>query len=68
MRLRDMSQPQPDHPIWGLARVLVVCITLLLLQLQNSTSFDWVINGEGGTLAGVSIVAILVEYLRQRRS
>jgi len=38
------------------------------LQLQNSTSFDWVVKGEGGTLAGVSIVAILVEYLRQRKS
>jgi hypothetical protein len=60
------------HPIWELARavlpVAVVCSTLLLLQLQNSTSFDWVVKGEGGTLAGVSIVAILVEYLRQRKS
>ena len=62
-----MSQ-KPDHPIWGLAHVVVICATLLLLQLQNSTSFDWVMNGEGGTLAGVSIVAIAIEYLRQRRN
>ena len=58
----------PDHPVWGLARVIVICITLLLLQLLNSSSFDWVMRGEAGTLGGVGAVAVLLEFLRQRKA
>ena len=58
-----MSSP---HPAWGLARIGLICLTLLLLQLHNSSSFDWVMRGEAGTLGGVGAVAVLMEFLRRK--
>ena len=55
-----------DHPGWGLARVAIICLTLLLLQLTTATSFDVAVNGEAGTLAGVTGMALLLEWLRRR--
>lgn len=55
---------RPAHPIWGLARVCVVCLTLLLLQVMTATTYDVALDGEAGTLAGVALMAVLVEFLR----
>jgi len=56
-----------DHPVWGLARVVVICLTLLILQLSTATSFDVALDGEAGTLAGVTVTAMMLELIRRRR-
>ena len=53
------------HPIWRLAHVLVVCVTLLILQLITATNYDVAIDGEAGTLVGVGAIALLSEFLRK---
>jgi hypothetical protein len=58
----------PDHPVWGFLRIVVMCGTLLGLQLMTATSWDAQIDGEAGTLGGVGAMAVLMEYLRQRKS
>jgi hypothetical protein len=62
--------PRPTHTIWvaviGLARVCVVCLTLLLLQLLTATNYDVALDGEAGTLAGVALMTVLVEFLRRK--
>ena len=60
-----MKTPGKDHPAWGLARVSVICVTLLLLQLMTATSFDVSLDGEAGTLVGVTLVATVLEWLRR---
>jgi|TARA_B100000949_G_C14165167_1_gene400868 hypothetical protein len=50
----------------GLARVCVVCLTLLLLQLLTATTYDVALNGEAGTLAGVALMALLVEFVKRK--
>jgi hypothetical protein len=67
-----MTRP-PDHPIWSLAHIVIICLTLLGLQLISSTSWDAELfgtgngNGELQTLAGVGSMAILIEWIRQRK-
>jgi len=58
---------QRDHPVWGFLQVVVVCGTLLALQLKTATSWDAQLDGEAGTLGGVAVVALLVEWIRQRK-
>jgi hypothetical protein len=55
-----------DHPVWGLARVSIICLTLLVLQLTTATNFDLAMDGEAGTLIGVTLTAILLEWIRRR--
>jgi hypothetical protein len=50
----------------GLARVCVVCLTLLLLQLLTATTYDVALNGEAGTFAGVALMALLVEFVKRK--
>jgi len=59
---------RPDHPIWGLARIGILCITLLGLQLITATSWDMALDGEAGTLGGVGAMAVLLEFIRQKKS
>ena len=54
-----------DHPGWSLARVSIICATLLLLQPMTATSFDLALDGEAGTLGGVTLVAAVLEWLRR---
>ena len=56
-----------DHPVWGLMQVVVVCGTLLVLQVQTATSWDARLDGEAGKLGGVVLVSVLVEWIRQRK-
>ena len=56
-----------DHPVWGLLQVIVLCGTLLGLQLLTATSWDAQLNGEAGTLGGVAAVAVLLEWVRHRK-
>jgi hypothetical protein len=58
-----MSSP---HPAWGLARIGLICLTLLGLQLITATSWDLALDGEAGTLGGVGCVAVLMEFLRRK--
>ena len=55
-----------DHPGWRFASVVTVCVTLLLLQLITATSYDLELNGEAGTLLGVTLMATLLEWMRGR--
>ena len=55
-----------DHPAWGFARVCVICVTLLVLQLTTATSFDLAVDGEAGTLVGVTLTATILEWIRNR--
>lgn len=55
-----------DHPAWGLARVSVICLTLLVLQLTTATNFDIALDGEAGTLVGVTLIATVMEWIRNR--
>ena len=56
-----------DHPVWGLMQVVVVCGTLLVLQVQTATSWDARLDGEAGTFGGGVLVSVLVEWIRQRK-
>ena len=47
-----------------LARVLVMCVVLVTLQLLTATNYDLALNGEAGTLAGMVLVHSLLEFLR----
>ena len=47
-----------------LARILVMCVVLVTLQLLTATNYDLALNGEAGTLAGVVLVHALMEFLR----
>tara|TARA_R100001086_G_scaffold239535_1_gene165004 strand:+ start:2144 stop:2332 length:189 start_codon:yes stop_codon:yes gene_type:complete len=53
------------HPVWGFARVCVICATLLGLQLLTATSWDFAVNGEAGTVVGVGVTAWLLEWARR---
>jgi hypothetical protein len=55
-----------EHPVWGFASVTVICVTLLILQLTTATNFDIAFNGEAGTLAGVTLTAMILEWIRRR--
>jgi hypothetical protein len=59
-------KPRQDHPAWGLARVSVICLTLLILQLTTATNFDIALDGEAGTLVGVTLMATVMEWIRNR--
>ena len=61
-----MTRP-PDHPVWGLLRIIVMCGTLLGLQLLTASSWDAEIKGEAGALGGVTAMAVLLEWSRRRR-
>jgi uncharacterized membrane protein len=61
-----MSFSDPHHPVWGLARVCVVCVSLLTLQLLTATNYDVALDGEAGTLAGVALTSVVVEFLRRK--
>lgn len=52
---------------YSLAQVIVICGTLLILQLSTSTNFDVALDGEAGTLAGTGAVVILLEFIRNQR-
>lgn len=60
-----MSRERSEHPAWGLARVMVVCLTLLGLQMMTATQYDVSIDGEAGTLAGVTLMSMVMEWLRK---
>jgi hypothetical protein len=55
----------PNHPLWGLARICVICLALLTLQLITATNYDIALDGEAGTLGGVALTATLLEWLRK---
>ena len=55
-----------DHPAWSFASVSVICVTLLALQVTTATNFDIALDGEAGTLAGVTLTAMLIEWIRRR--
>lgn len=59
------SMSNAHHPVWGLARVAMVCATLLGLQLITATQYDVALDGEAGTLGGVALATALLEYLRK---
>jgi len=61
-----MAFSDPNHPIWGLARVLVVCAALLTLQLMTATNYDVSLDGEAGTLAGTALTVSILEFLKKR--
>ena len=61
-----MMKIDSQHPIWGLARISVICVTLLMLQLITATNYDIALDGEAGTLGGVALISIISEYLRKK--
>ena len=63
-----MAFSDPNHPVWGLARVLVVCAALLSLQLLTATNYDLALDGEAGTLAGTALTVSLLEFLKRPSS
>ena len=50
---------------WSFAKVCVICGTLLILQLSTSTNFDVALDGEAGTLIGVTLTATILEWMRR---
>jgi hypothetical protein len=60
-----MRLSHPNHPVWKLSRVLVLCCVLLTLQLITATNYDLSLNGEAGTLAGVVLIQTLMEWIRK---
>jgi len=54
------------HPVWGLLRIIVLCGTLLGLQLLTASSWDAELKGEAGALGGVTEMAILLEWSRRK--
>ena len=63
--LLGVSEPVTEHPLWGLLRIIVLCGTLLGLQLITATSWDLALDGEAGTLGGVAAMAVLLEWVRR---
>ena len=57
---------KPDHAVWSIVRIGMVCGTLLGLQMMTATRYDVAFNGEAGTLGGVALISILSEYLRKK--
>ena len=57
-----MPAPKPWYA--PLARVLVMCVVLVTLQLLTATNYDFAVNGEAGTLAGMVLVHSLLEFIR----
>ena len=57
-----MPAPKPWYA--PLARVLVMCVVLVTLQLLTATNYDFAVNGEAGTLAGMGLVHSLLEFIR----
>ena len=55
-----------NHPVWGLLRIIVLCATLLGLQLLTATSWDAELRGEAGALGGVTAMAVLLEWSRRK--
>jgi len=60
-----MTMSDPHHPIWSLARVVVVCLALLTLQVLTASNYDIALDGEAGTLAGTTLTVALLEFLRK---
>jgi hypothetical protein len=60
-----VAYSDPQHPIWKLARMMVVCAALLTMQLLTATNYDVAIDGEAGTLAGVLLVQGLLEFIKK---
>ena len=56
---------RPDAPIWRFAHVVVICGTLLALQVLTATHYDIAVDGEPGTLVGVAAAALLLELRRR---
>ena len=56
-----------SHNAYSLAQVIVVCSTLVILQLLTAKSWDLEIVGEAGTLAGTGAGVILLEFIRNQR-
>jgi hypothetical protein len=52
-----------QHPVWGLLQVIILCGTLLGLQLVTAQSWD---AGEGTALGGVTAMAVLLEWVRRK--
>lgn len=61
-----MTRP-PDHPVWGLLRIIVLCSTLLGLQFLTATHYDFALDGEAGVVGGVGMVAVILEWLRTKK-
>ena len=59
-----MSFNDPSHPVWKIARVLVLCVALLTMQLLTATQYDLAIDGEAGTLAGLAVLMLVQEFRR----
>jgi hypothetical protein len=41
-----------------------MCVVLVTLQMLTATNYDFALNGEAGTLAGVVLVHALMEFVR----
>ena len=54
----------PAHPVWKIARVLVLCVALLTMQLLTATQYDLAIDGEAGTLVGLAVLMLVQEFRR----
>ncbi len=59
-----MGFSDPSHPVWKIARVLVLCVALLTMQLLTATQYDLAIDGEAGTLAGLAVLMLVQEFRR----
>ena len=59
------SDKDTEHPLWRFAHVLLICTTLLLLQLMTANSYDLALDGEAGAFVGVSLMVALSEFLRK---
>jgi hypothetical protein len=60
-----MTIPRPVKPWYApLARISVMCVVLVTLQMLTATNYDFALNGEAGTLAGVVLVHALMEFVR----
>ena len=59
-----MGFSDPSHPVWKIARVLVLCVALLTRQVLTATQYDLAIDGEAGTLAGLAVLMLVQEFRR----
>ena len=59
-----MGFSDPSHPVWKIARVLVLCVARLTMQLLTATQYDLAIDGEAGTLAGLAVLMLAQEFRR----
>lgn len=54
----------PEHPVWGIMKVLVVTACVALLLTFNATTFD---SGEVQTVIGTFFATFLLEGVRSRK-